>query len=59
MGEEVGPDLPYHLLGNVNHQLVIKQTGRGPGEIEKAHQDHHADQSRYVAGDNIGIDHRL
>ena len=57
--KQVRTDLADHLLGHMDHHLVVSQTGDRSGKVHQAHKRDHADQPRYIAGQDIIIDHRL
>ena len=59
MGEQVGPDFAHHLLGDVDHQLIVEQTGHGSGQIDDAHYNYHTYQTRDIPGNDVGVDDRF
>ena len=59
MGEQVETDFADHLLGYADHQLVVTVAGRGPGQVQPGHENDHPGQTRQIAGNDIGVDHRL
>ena len=57
--EQIPSDPSHDLLTGDHHELVIAQRGERARAVHERHQKDGPDQARNVAGQNIGIDHRL
>ena len=57
--EQILPDPSHDFLAGDHHELVVAQRGERAGSIHERHQEDGPYEARNVAGQDVGIDHRL
>ena len=54
--EQIGPDFVHHLLGNVDHHLIVGITGECAAQVQPSHDQQHVYKPRYVTRENETVD---
>ena len=57
--EQIGPDFVHHLLGNVDHHLIVGITGERAAQVQRSHDQKHFHKPRYVSRENETVDDRF